>query len=187
MRSKAPHNRPGRTRDIKYNFRTNHHIRARDVRLVGDNVKEDIYTLEDAIAIAKEQDLDLVEIFPNGEPPVCKVIDFGKFIYEQKKKQKVIKAKSAKVVLKEVRFTPNTDDHDFNFKVNHAKSFLKDGAKVKAYVHFKGRAIVHKERGEILLLRFAKELEDFGKIEKMPTLEGKRMTVFINPKSLKTK
>jgi translation initiation factor IF-3 len=172
-------------RDDKPKFWINEQIRAREIRLVGDNVEEGVYSKEEALEIAKAQELDLVEIFPNGNPPVCKVIDYGKFLYEQKKKQKELKAKSAKTVLKEVRFTPNTDDHDFNFKLNHAINFLKDGAKVKAFVHFKGRAIVHKERGELLLLRFAKELESYGKIEKLPKLEGKRMTIFINPKGSK--
>lgn len=124
----------------------------------------------------------MVEIYSKGDPPVCKVIDFGKFLYEQKKKQKEIKAKSAKTVLKEVRFGPNTDDHDFDFKLNHAKKFLDEGAKVKAFVHFRGRTIVHKDRGEVLLLKFAQELEDYGKVEQLPQLEGKRMIMFIAPK-----
>ena len=123
-----------------------------------------------------------MEIYSKGDPPVCKVIDFGKFLYEQKKKQKEIKAKSAKTVLKEVRFGPNTDDHDFDFKLNHAKKFLDEGAKVKAFVHFRGRTIVHKDRGEVLLLKFAQELEDYGKVEQLPQLEGKRMIMFIAPK-----
>jgi len=132
--------------------------------------------------MAQEKELDLVEIFAKeGAPPVCKIIDFNKFIYEQKKKQKEIKAKSAKTVVKEIRFGPNTDEHDFNFKLNHAKTFLSEGAKLKAYVHFKGRAIAYKERGESILLRFIKELEEVGKIEQMPKMEGKRMIVLINP------
>lgn len=149
--------------------------------MVGANITEGIYTREEALAMAIELDLDLVEIFGKGETPVCKVIDFSKFIYEQKKKQKEIKTKSAKTVLKEIRFGPNTDDHDFEFKLNHAKKFLEDGAKIKAYVHFKGRTIVYKERGQILLLRFIKELEDYCKVDQLPKMEGKRMIVILNP------
>lgn len=137
---------------------------------------------EKAIQLAQENDLDLVEISPNADPPVCKIIDYAKFKFEQKKKQKEIKANAAKVVLKEIRFGPNTDDHDFNFKLKHAVSFLKEGAKVKAYVHFVGRSIVFKERGEMLLLKFAQALEDVGIVEQMPRLEGKRMNIFIAPK-----
>lgn len=130
-------------------------------------------------------ELDLVEISPNADPPVCKVIDYQKFLYQQKKKQKEMKAKAVKVVVKEIRFGPNTDDHDFEFKLRHAEKFLKEGAKVKAYVFFKGRSILFKEQGEILLLRFATELEELGKVEQMPRLEGKRMTMFITPKKKK--
>lgn len=137
---------------------------------------------EKAIQLAEENDLDLVEISPNADPPVCKIIDYAKFKFEQKKKQKEIKANAAKVVLKEIRFGPNTDDHDFNFKLKHAVSFLKEGAKVKAYVHFVGRSIVFKERGEMLLLKFAQALEEVGIVEQMPRLEGKRMNIFIAPK-----
>lgn len=132
--------------------------------------------------MARDMSLDLVEISPKADPPVCKIIDYSKFKYEQKKKQKEIKARAQKTVVKEIRFGPNTDDHDFNFKTKHALNFLKDGAKVKAYVHFVGRTIVFKERGEILLLRFIQELEEYGKIEQMPKLEGKRMTVILSPK-----
>ena len=139
-------------------------------------------SIQAAMAIANEMDLDLVEISPKADPPVCKVIDYKKFLYAQKKKQKEIKAKQAKVVVKEIRFGPNTDDHDFQFKLKHARKFLEDGAKVKAYVFFRGRTIVFKERGEILLLRFATELEDIGTVEQMPKLEGKRMTIMFNPK-----
>ena len=135
-----------------------------------------------ALALANEMELDLVEISPKADPPVCKIIDYKKFLYAQKKKQKEIKAKQAKVVVKEIRFGPNTDDHDFQFKLKHARKFLEDGAKVKAYVFFRGRTIVFKERGEILLLRFATELEDIGSVEQMPKLEGKRMTIMFNPK-----
>lgn len=141
-----------------------------------------IYDVDKARDMAVDQGLDLVEISPKADPPVCKIIDYSKFKYEQKKKQKEIKAKAHKTVLKEIRFGPNTDDHDFNFKLNHAIKFLKDGAKVKAYVHFVGRTIVFKERGEILLLKFAQQLEEYGKVEQMPKLEGKRMTIFVSPK-----
>lgn len=137
--------------------------------------------------MAEEFELDLVEITPNADPPVCRITDYQKFLYQQKKKQKEIKAKAAKVVVKEIRFGPNTDDHDFNFKLKHAENFLKEGAKVKAYVFFKGRSILFKEQGEILLLRFAQELEDLGKVEQLPKLEGKRMIMFLAPKPVKKK
>lgn len=137
--------------------------------------------------IAREQELDLVEISPSADPPVCKIIDYQKYLYQQKKRQKELKSKATKVVVKEIRFGPNTDDHDFNFKLNHAKKFLDDGAKVKAYVFFKGRTILYKEKGEILLLRFAQELEEHGKVEQLPKLEGKRMTMFVAPKAVKSK
>jgi translation initiation factor IF-3 len=150
--------------------------------LVGENVKVDVYPVREAIRIAQEQGLDLVEISPNADPPVCKVTDYSKFKYEQKKKQKEIKAKAIKVVVKEIRFGPNTDEHDFNFKLKHAISFLQEGAKVKATVFFPGRTIVYKERGEILLLKFAQGLEEYGKVEQMPRLEGKRMSLFVQPK-----
>ena len=155
------------------------------MRLVGDFVEggNAVLTIEKAIKLAQDNELDLVEISPNAEPPVCKIIDYAKFKYEQKKKQKEIKANAAKVVLKEIRFGPNTDDHDFNFKLKHAINFLKEGAKVKAYVHFVGRSIVFKERGEMLLLKFAQELEDHGVVEQMPRLEGKRMSIFIAPRA----
>jgi len=151
---------------------------------VGDFVEggNAVLLTEKAIQLAQENELDLVEISPNADPPVCKIIDYAKFKYEQKKKQKEIKANAAKVVLKEIRFGPNTDDHDFNFKLKHAISFLKEGAKVKAYVHFVGRSIVFKERGEMLLLKFAQALEEVGVVEQMPRLEGKRMNIFIAPK-----
>ena len=150
--------------------------------MVGDNVEPAVMTTHAALELANELELDLVEISPKADPPVCRIIDYKKFLYAQKKKQKEIKAKQAKVVVKEIRFGPNTDDHDFRFKLNHARKFLQDGAKLKAYVFFRGRTIVFKERGEILLLRFATELEDIGVIEQMPKLEGKRMTVMFNPK-----
>lgn len=141
-----------------------------------------IVSVEEGLKIAKEQELDLVEIAPKADPPVCKIIDYKKFLYDQKKKQKELKSKQQKVVVKEIRFGPNTDDHDFEFKLNHARKFLEEGAKVKAYVFFKGRTIVFKERGELLLLRFAKELADLGAVEQLPKLEGKRMIMMINPK-----
>ncbi len=150
---------------------------------MGENVEVGIYDIEQAVEMAKSQSLDLVEISPKAEPPVCKITDYSKFKYEQKKKQKEIKAKAQKTVMKEIRFGPNTDEHDFNFKLKHAINFLNEGAKVKAYVHFVGRTIVFKERGEILLLKFAQQLEEYGKVEQMPKLEGKRMAIFISPKA----
>lgn len=157
-------------------------IKAEEVRLVGDNVEVGVYAVQKALELAREQELDLVEISPNAVPPVCKIIDYRKFLYEQKKREKVIKAKATKVIIKEIRFGPQTDDHDFEFKKRHAEKFLKEGAKLKAFVFFKGRSIVYKDQGEILLLRLAQELEEFGKVEQMPQLEGKRMTMFIAPK-----
>jgi len=142
-------------------------------------------SIEEAIKLADSLNLDLVEISPNANPPVCKVIDYQKFLYQQKKKQKEMKSKATKVIVKEIRFGPNTDEHDFNFKLKHAKSFLEDGAKVKAYVFFKGRSILFKDKGEVLLLRLATELEEYGKVEQMPKLEGKRMIMFFSPKKKK--
>ncbi len=150
--------------------------------MVGDNVTIDVYPLAKAKEIAAELELDLVEISPNATPPVCKIIDYKKFLYEQKKREKDLKSKASKVVIKEIRFGPNTDDHDYEFKKKHAIKFLSDGAKLKAYVFFKGRSIIYKDKGEILLLRLAQELEEYGKLEQMPRLEGKRMTMFIAPK-----
>ena len=166
-------------------YKINERITAPRVRLVGENVKVDVYPVQEAIKIAKEQGLDLVEISPNADPPVCKVTDYSKFKYEQKKKQKEIKSKALKVVIKEIRFGPNTDEHDFNFKLKHAINFLQEGSKVKATVFFAGRTIVYKERGEILLLKFAQGLEEHGKVEGMPKLEGKRMSMFVVPKPKK--
>lgn len=157
------------------------------MRLVGDNVEPNIYPLRKALEIANEMGLDLVEISPKADPPVCKIIDYKKFLYDQKKKQKELKAKSTKVIVKEIRFGPNTDEHDYNFKLKHARKFLNDGAKLKAFVFFKGRSILFKDKGEILLLRFAQELEEEGKVEQMPKMEGKRMIMFIAPKVLKKK
>ncbi len=163
-------------------YAVNERIRAREVRLVGDNVEQGIYTIGQALKIAEELELDLVEISPNAVPPVCKVLDYQKFLYQQKKRLKEQKAKSTKVVVKEIRFGPQTDDHDYNFKLKHAMEFLKEGSKVKAYVFFKGRSILFKEQGEVLLLRFANDLEDYGKVEQMPLLEGKRMIIMLSPK-----
>ena len=160
----------------------NENIRAREVRLVGDNVTQGIYPIQEARRIADELELDLVEISPNAEPPVCKILDYQKYLYQQKKKAKEIKAKATKIVVKEIRFGPQTDDHDYNFKLKHAIGFLQEGAKVKAYVFFKGRSILFKEQGEVLLLRFANDLEEYGKVESMPTLEGKRMIIMLSPK-----
>jgi translation initiation factor IF-3 len=168
-------------------YRVNEKIRVPKVRLVGENIQTGVYPLNEALEIARGEGLDLVEISPNADPPVCKVIDYSKFKYEQKKKEKELKSKAHKVVVKEIRFSPNTDDHDFNFKLKHAQNFLKEGAKVKAYVQFVGRSIVYKERGEILLLKFAQNLEDVAKVEELPRLEGKRMFIILTPKNLKVK
>ncbi len=153
--------------------------------MVGDNVDIGIYPIRKALDKAEEMGLDLVEISPKAEPPVCKIMEYKKFLYEQKKREKAMKAKASKVIVKEIRFGPNTDDHDYEFKKKHAEKFLKDGAKLKAYVFFKGRSIVYKDKGEILLLKLASELEEVGKVEQMPRLEGKRMTMFIAPKTKK--
>ena len=166
-------------------YRINERIRVPQVRLVGENVPQGIYDVQQALRMAEEQNLDLVEISPNAVPPVCKVIDYSKFKYEQKKKQKEIKANAQKVVIKEIRFSPNTDDHDYDFKLKHALNFLKEGAKVKAYVQFSGREIVFKDQGYKLLERFAKALEEVGKVELEPKLEGKRMSMILTPKAIK--
>ena len=150
--------------------------------MVGDNVEQGVVSLEKALQIADELELDLVEISPNAEPPVCKVIDYQKFLYQQKKREKELKSKQVKVVVKEIRFGPQTDDHDYEFKLRHAIEFLKEGAKIKAFVFFKGRSILFKEQGEVLLLRFANDLEEYAKVEQMPILEGKRMTISLAPK-----
>lgn len=167
--------------------RTNHMIRVPQVRLVGDNVTVGVYPTQDAMRMAQEQGLDLVEISPQADPPVCKIIDYNKFLYEKKKKEKEMKAKSKTAEVKEIRFTPGTDDHDFDFKARHAETFLKEGNKVKAYVQFKGRAIMFKERGELVLLKFAERLAEFGQPEGMPKLEGKRMLMIFAPKGQKKK
>ena len=160
----------------------NDEIRASEVRLVGDNVEQGIYPLEEALKIAEAQELDLILIAPQAEPPVCRVMDYQKFKFQQRKHAKEQKAKSTKLVVKEIRFGPQTDEHDYNFKLKHAIGFLKEGAKVKSYVFFKGRSILFKEQGEVLLLRFANDLEEYGKLDQMPVLEGKRMTIMISPK-----
>ncbi len=184
--------------DEKYNFRTNKDIRIPEIRLVGDNldkisevagneIQSGIYKTFKAQAWAEALGLDLVEISPKAQPPVCKIIDYKKFIYDKKKKDKEIKSKTVKTVVKEIRFGPNTDEHDFEFKLRHAKKFLEEGSKVKAYVHFRGRTIVFKERGELLLLKFLQELEEFGAAEALPKMEGRRMTVMVQPKKKKKK
>ena len=160
----------------------NDDIRAPEVRLVGDNVEEGIYPIARALKIAEELELDLIEIAPMANPPVCKIMDYQKYQFQQRKKLKEQKARATKVVVKEIRFGPQTDEHDYNFKLKHAIGFLKEGAKVKSYVFFKGRSILFKEQGEVLLLRFANDLEEYGKVEQMPVLEGKRMTIMLSPK-----
>ncbi|RCL67719.1 MAG: translation initiation factor IF-3 [Cryomorphaceae bacterium] len=160
----------------------NEDIRANELRLVGDNVEVGIYNLNKALEIARELELDLVEISPKATPPVCKIMEYKKFLYEQKKREKIIKAKSTKVIVKEIRFGPNTDEHDYEFKKKHGIKFLKEGAKLKAFVFFKGRSIIFKEKGQILLLKLAQELEEYGKVESLPTMEGKKMIMFVAPK-----
>lgn len=169
---------------IKNNYRINEQIRSREVRLVGDDVESTVMPTHKAIQLAEQKGVDLVEISPNAQPPVCRLIDYSKFLYQQKKRQKELKAKQVKIEVKEIRFGPQTDEHDYNFKLKHAKDFLTEGDKVKAYVFFRGRSILFKEQGEVLLLRFANDLEEYGKVEQMPVLEGKRMIIFIAPKKL---
>lgn len=170
--------------NLKNQYRINEKIRAKEVRLVGDNMEQGVYPLSRALEIAKAQNLDLIEISPSAVPPVCRILDYQKFIYQQKKRQKEQKIKSVKIVVKEIRFGPQTDDHDYNFKLKHAKNFLEEGAKVKAYVFFRGRSILFKEQGEVLLLRFANDLEDYAKVEQLPALEGKKMIIMLAPKKL---
>ncbi|MCF0236562.1 MAG: translation initiation factor IF-3 [Bacteroidaceae bacterium] len=179
--------RPNKNDKIKQQYRVNEQIRVREVRIVGDDVESSVMSTRDALRLAQQQGLDLVEISPNAEPPVCRLIDYSKFIYQQKKRQKELKAKQVKVEVKEIRFGPQTDDHDYNFKLKHAKGFLSEGDRVKAYVFFRGRSILFKEQGEVLLLRFANDLEEYGKVESMPVLEGKRMIMFIAPKKVAVK
>lgn len=167
---------------LKNSYRINEQIRSREVRLVGDDVESTVMATQKALQLAEQKGLDLVEISPNAQPPVCRLIDYSKFLYQQKKRQKELKAKQVKIEVKEIRFGPQTDEHDYNFKLKHAREFLSDGDKVKAYVFFRGRSILFKEQGEVLLLRFANDLEEYGKVEQMPVLEGKRMIIFIAPK-----
>jgi len=173
--------------NLKNQYRVNEQIRVREVRIVGDDIESTILPTRDAIHMAEQRGVDLVEISPNADPPVCRLIDYSKFIYQQKKRQKEMKAKQVKIEVKEIRFGPQTDDHDYNFKLKHAQGFLSDGDKVKAYVFFRGRSILFKEQGEVLLLRFAQDLEEYGKVESMPVLEGKRMIMFIAPKKIAPK
>ena len=169
-------------RSLEPEHKLNEKITAAEVRVVGENIEPGIYPRAQAIKMAQELEMDLIEISGSANPPVCRIWDYRKFLYEQKKKLKEIKAKQTNVTTKEIRFGPNTDDHDFDFKLKHARTFLQEGSKVRAYVHFKGRSIVYKERGEILLTRFIQELMEFGLPEQMPKLDGKRMFVIINPK-----
>jgi translation initiation factor IF-3 len=172
--------RPPRRPENEHNI--NEDIKAPVVRVVGEGIEPGIYNIREAIQMADEQGLDLVEISPTASPPVCRIVDYKKFLYEKKKKQKEMKAKSTKVIVKEIRLGPNIDDHDFNFKLKHAVKFLEDGAKVKVEVYFKGRMIVYKDKGELVLLKFAQELEEYGKVERLPKLEGKRMIMILAPK-----
>ena len=167
---------------LKGQHRINEQIRAKEVRIVGDDIESAVYPIAQALKLAEEHDADLVEISPNAVPPVCRIIDYSKFLYPLKKRAKEQKAKQVKVNVKEIRFGPQTDEHDYNFKLKHAIGFLQDGDKVKAYVFFKGRSILFKEQGEVLLLRFANDLEEYAKVEQMPLLEGKRMTISLSPK-----
>ncbi len=157
----------------------------KEVRLVGDDVEPKVVSFDEAMRIANNMELDLVEISPNAVPPVCRIVDYQKYLYQQKKKEKELKAKTVKVVVKEIRFGPQTDDHDYNFKLKHAESFIKEGCKVKAHVFFKGRSIIFKEQGEVLLLRFANDLEEIAKVDSLPKLEGKRMIIMLSPKAQK--
>ncbi len=168
--------------NLKNQYRVNEQIRAAEVRIVGDDIESVVMPTHKALALAEEKELDLVEISPTANPPVCRLIEYSKFLYQMKKRQKEQKAKQVKIDVKEIRFGPQTDEHDYNFKLKHAISFLQDGDKVKAYVFFKGRSILFKEQGEILLLRFAKDLEEYGKVDSMPVLEGKRMTIMLSAK-----
>jgi translation initiation factor IF-3 len=166
----------------KYAHRINKEIQNQQIRLVGENVDAGIYSFEEALDMAHSRELDLVEISDQGNVSICRIIDYSKFLYDQKKKQKEMKAKSAKAEMKEIRFGPNTNEHDYEFKLKHARRFLEEGSKVKAYVHFKGRTIMHSDRGQVLLLKFAQELEDVGKPDSLPKLEGKRMILMLSPK-----
>lgn len=183
--------RPGGTfnrgrRSLEPEHKINNRIQAQQVRLVGENIQVGVYSTAEALKIAQEQEMDLVEISPNADPPVCRVVDYKKFLYEQKKKKKEQKANQAKQDVKEIRFGPNTDEHDFEFKYKHAENFLSEGHKVRAYVFFKGRAIVYKERGEVLLLQLAQRLQEIAKVEQLPRLEGKKMFLMLSPKGKTT-
>jgi translation initiation factor IF-3 len=167
--------------NMKNQYRVNEQIRVREVRIVGDGGSTVVPTRQ-ALDMARDQGVDLVEISPNAQPPVCRLIDYSKFLYQQKKRQKEMKAKQVKVEVKEIRFGPQTDEHDYQFKLKHAKEFLEEGNKVRAYVFFRGRSILFKEQGEVLLLRFANDLEEYGKVESMPSLEGKKMFLYLAPK-----
>ncbi|MED9996336.1 MAG: translation initiation factor IF-3 [Paludibacteraceae bacterium] len=181
-----PRNNNSKPRGKEELHRINDRIRGvNEVRLVGENVEQGVYSYAEAMRIADEMELDLVEISPTAQPPVCRIVDYSKFLYQLKKKEKEQKAKNVKVVIKEIRFGPQTDEHDYDFKLKHAKSFLQEGAKLKAYVFFKGRSIMFKEQGEVLLLRFANDLEEYGKVDQMPQLEGKRMIIMMSPKKKK--
>ena len=180
------HLRPNKNDKLKQQYRVNEQIRAREVRVIPEEGESVVMPSRDALRMAQQQGVDLVEISPNAQPPVCRLVDFSKFIYQQKKRQKELKAKQVKVEVKEIRFGPQTDDHDYNFKLKHAKGFLSEGDKVKAYVFFRGRSILFKEQGEVLLLRFANDLEEYGKVEQMPALEGKKMFLYIAPKKAGT-
>lgn len=168
--------------NLKGQHRINEQIRAKEVRIVSDEIEAAVYPISQALKMAEERDADLVEISPNAVPPVCRIVEYSKFLYQLKKRQKEQKAKQVKVDVKEIRFGPQTDEHDYKFKLKHAISFLQDGDKVKAYVFFKGRSILFKEQGELLLLRFANDLEEYAKVEQLPVLEGKRMIIFLAPK-----
>ena len=170
----------------KLQYRINRQIRVPEVRIVGDDIESQVIATRQALQLAEQKGLDLVEISPNAQPPVCRIIDYSKFLYQQTKHQKELKAKQVKIEVKEIRFGPQTDEHDYDFKLKHAKEFLSDGNKVKAYVFFRGRSILFKEQGEVLLLRFANDLEEYGKVEQMPVLEGKRMIIFLTPKKTAT-
>ena len=169
------------SRDDDNSNRINEQIRAREVRVVGDNVEQGIYTIQEARRMAQQQELDLVEISPNADPPVCKILDYQKFLYQQKKRAKEQKANQVKTTLKEIRFGPQTDDHDYSFKLRHAISFLQEGSKVRAYVFFRGRSIVFKDQGKLLLLRFANDLDEYARVDQLPKLEGKRMSMLFSP------
>lgn len=175
-------NRRRDSRDTRDLHRVNERIRVPEVRVVGDDVEQGVYPTKQALQMAADAGLDLVEISPTAKPPVCRITDYQKFLYQQKKRQKEQRAKTVRTVVKEIRFGPNTDDHDYNFKLKHAKGFLEDGDKVKAFVFFRGRSILFKEQGEVLLLRFASDLADYAKVEQLPQLEGKRMIIMLSPK-----